>query len=389
MVLGALGMPGGGGASGLGGGFNPSSFLNIGSGLEFAGGLATGFGSSGAVSAALIESGTVGFAGAGIEAAAGLGATGASSLLGPIGLGLAAFSLLGGGDLFGGSNALPEIPLGFSHPGVDQRRFSSDALYRRAAEQAEAQHRANFGITWTQPNSNNDGSPAAAVARDIEAIYEQLSATAKVADEAEKSRLKVLLEQVRATSQLADAVARFRADTDALKLADISPLTATERLDYARGVYTSALDAASAPDADAAALAALTGGRGDFLREAAGYYGTSSPAYRAIFDAAQAEAGTVIADLNARIGGEYGSSAEQLAAMGKSLEQLGVDIRALPERFAAAIERALSARSDVSDDIVREQTRQIVQATEDALRETSTSFARIFAENEARVGGYG
>lgn len=122
-------------------------------------------------------------AGSGIAAeAAALGiadaplAGAASSLLGPAGLALGLGALVFGGGLFGDSNALPEIPLGLQHPGIDQGRLSSDAMYRQAAEMAEAAHRAQFGVSFTQPNANGDGSPAQAVSAAVERIYQQLAA---------------------------------------------------------------------------------------------------------------------------------------------------------------------------------------------------------------------
>lgn len=132
------GSGGGGGFGGFGGigGFpSPASFMNFGGALEFAGGLASGLGSSAATTAALIESGTVGFAGAGLEAAAGIG--GFSSMLGPIGLGVAALGLLGAFGEGGGPKQQEVIwnnggSLGFG----DNNITSQDPAYYAAAKAA-------------------------------------------------------------------------------------------------------------------------------------------------------------------------------------------------------------------------------------------------------------
>ena len=69
----------------------------------------------------------------------------------------------------GGGDALPEIPLGLQHPGVDQSRLQSDPVYREAARRALESHIQVFNVPWTAFNANGDGSPPWAVARDIEA----------------------------------------------------------------------------------------------------------------------------------------------------------------------------------------------------------------------------
>ena len=106
---------------------------------------------------------------------------------------------------------------------------------------------------------------------------------------------------------------------------------------------------------DQEALEQLSGGRQSYLREAAGYYGTSTPTYRALFDAAQADAGSLVDDLNAKILDTFGDSAEQFAAMNQSLDSVVSLMKELPDRLLPGFEAAIGKASrDIVDALLRQ-----------------------------------
>lgn len=160
---------GGGALGGLGGGLN---LLSTGSSVAnfMGGGFAQTFADFGNFFGSI---GSVTEAGSTFGLMDAIGGFAAANPLTAVGIGLGALAL---GGLFGDSDALPEIPLGFSHPGVDQSRLANDAIYRQAVTELEAEHRARYGVTWTQPNANGDGTPTDSLRQGIEARYQQLMA---------------------------------------------------------------------------------------------------------------------------------------------------------------------------------------------------------------------
>lgn len=122
-----------GGGGGLG--FpSPGSFMNFGGGLEFAGGFASTAFAPAAEAAALIESGTVGFAGAGMEAGA-LGLSGAASAIPWVGAGLLAANALG---LFGDDEDEP--PPGYRRENWFQLMKSGDRFHVGSSELPDPQN---------------------------------------------------------------------------------------------------------------------------------------------------------------------------------------------------------------------------------------------------------
>ncbi len=155
---------------------------------------------------------------------------------------------------------------------------------------------------------------------------------------------------------LMSGVLKVQDDLSDLWLSDLSPLSATERLNRARGGYETSL--AGARGGDLKALSGLSGATRDYLKEARSYY-ASSPDYTAIFTAAQSS----IADL---VDDTLSEQAIVLSEMGVSLEKIVENTDNLDERIARRFELAIAALGEKVDAITSAQTSALTGAHQDA-----------------------
>lgn len=270
-----------------------------------------------------------------------------------------ALSLLGG-DLFGGGGGPKASDVGLVPDGMGGLAYTQNNVTDSAAGEA-------WGGTFRQryaalsPEARallTAGSWAASgpatsqslIQQYIEPMLARAEAHDKqIAAEEQKARedqRKAIFDQINATLQLAEAVKDFKAKMDDLNLSDLSPLTARERLDYARGQYSNLLDAARG--GDQAALGRLAGGAQAYLREARDFY-ASSPAYSAVFQGVQGDAGGLVSTLGDQVSTSLADSMAglrdvnlQIAANTKDLApQLIAAFQAISENQTKAVVKAL------------------------------------------------
>lgn len=209
------------------------------------------------------------------------------------------------------------------------------------------------------------GESAESMVARLTQLIEPARAAAAEALRLEQERAKVIAAQVDDSLRLADAVARFRSQVDELILSNVSPLTAKERLDYARESYSKTLDLAGSGDADA--LGRYNASLQAYYREAAGYYGTSTPTYRAIFEGGLADREGLVDDLNARVIDQLGDSAEEFAAMNLSLDLINASLKDLPEGIGEAFKAAAEKQTRAIIDALVQQGIDIRNGVQGAL----------------------
>ncbi|MEK6245836.1 MAG: hypothetical protein AABM33_15225 [Pseudomonadota bacterium] len=181
------------------------------------------------------------------------------------------------------------------------------------------------------------------------AAAQDLAVAERAAQQAADAQIAGLFTRIQETLRFSEMVKRLERDSINLSLSDLSPLTHQQRLDVARSGYEGVLGNARLGDADA--LGQYNQSQQAYLREAAGFYGTSTPTYGAIFSGSQADQQSLVTGLKSAIAGNFTDSAVQFDSMNLSLTQIDASLKGLDTRLVEGF-RAATA----------DQTREIVKA---------------------------
>ena len=359
--VGAAGAAQAGGFGGMGG-FSPSSLLDLGGGLEFMSGAASTFGGSAATTAALIESGTVGMAGAGMEFAAGVGAsTGAMSMLGPIGIGfglLSATGLLDGIFGGGGGPKASEIwlqggPGGFG-VGIDNAAGGNpdmgavhaiNALLSDSSKYDQAQLAGMVGRRYSTGSPADTGALIGLLTQALAPAQKAAEDAARAQEEAAQAMEQLVAQEERTASALTSAVrglsSRLGIDTlqGAVNDMAVSDTRApTQRLAAARGIFEATYSRALEGDLGAVqslpdSVQSLLGiGRETFA---------SGPQFQSLF----VEANRALNDV---LGRQQAVQDSLLRDVGISIVQSGADnVAALRAGFETLKEELVQVRAEL------------------------------------------
>jgi len=181
----------------------------------------------------------------------------------------------------------------------------------------------------------------------------------RMAAEAQKMKLDSVFNLMGGAISLQDS-------TSDLWLSDLSPLTATERMNRSNARYSELLGLARG--GDARAMNELGSFTRSNVQELAGYYGTSTPEYRTLFEQRQAEVEGLVNDT-------LTEQSIQFAEMGLTMKDIAANTKDLDKRLAAALEKAIAAYQAAQAAITQASTQQIVQAVNSTAQTTAFTLA--------------
>lgn len=199
--------------------------------------------------------------------------------------------------------------------------------------------------------------------RQIIPNFEELARAGETASQTLDRMGSELLDQ--AMGRVTAAYGLQQATSD-LWLSDLSPLTATERFNRSNARYEELLGLARG--GDVSAINDLQGFVRSNLGEAASYYGTANPQYRAIFEARDSE-------INGLSNTMINQGSEQLALLGV----ISGDLKNLPKSIADAIDAAAAriaqAQANAAGNVVDAVTQT---ATDTAIINTGAASASFY-----------
>jgi hypothetical protein len=161
-----------------------------------------------------------------------------------------------------------------------------------------------------------------------------------------------------------------------LWLSDLSPLTATERFNASNARYAELLGQSAT---DPRAMNELSGFVRSNLSEAASYYGTSTPEYRALFEGRQADVGNLVTDT-------LTEQSIQFAEMGLTMKDIAANTKDMDKRIAAALTNAIDAWQAAHVAVTQAAATQVSDAVNSSAHNTAFS---LLSARLAQFGGGG